>query len=835
MRPRIPIFVAREILGSGIALAVAVAFVASTHSFVKDLSSSLVASLTQGLPRADVFVYAVRDPFEGEGTSIDPATIASLARLPAVVEVAEGGSAPVAVGARGERLVAGRLFLSLAGSGLNSERLALGRWPGSSEVAVAASGARLLGLRPGSTLVLQSFSGDAVSARVSGVVEDSLANGIAGAVGVYATPAFAASHGIKVPVTALYLKFSRGLSESRAADMVRSVVPSGYLVYTRQEAVAETEKAVLAGSVGLNLALDAFGLVAVVVAAFVVGNSARVLLVRKIQMVGLLSALGATRGQIGGAIAKSTVSAALPFAVGGAVAGVVLAQVGFVAVAHRFLHGLELRFAIDWVGVVEALAAGLVVALLASWAPARAALAVPPVEALRFEGERVRRTWRLRWGLVIVAAGAGAALILLRPTGGGFASVASVVLGGGMCFLAVAASMPMLMTGLGALLVRAGRVLPPAPALALRNTRDNAARSSVVATSLMLSLTLLSLVAVMGYSVRASLDAQLGRLFPVDFVVSAVPGSGEAIPSSVVSLAQSYKGVSAVALSNVERVQLSGPAGSESVRLLASSPGLARVVALPVNAGSGSLPEGGILLSTGEAKAVGAAVGDYVSVAVPGRSLRLRLVGTYADKLGLLGDGYVRDADARLLVPALAPTELLVRVEDRSRAGAFARGLALATRPYGFLVVQDVAGIHSLLGRIVSAGITGIDILLGFSLLIGMVGVANAESLSILERVRELGLLRALGMRRGELAAMVILECLTLGGIGLVGGVVLGVVGGFGIFKLLLAPHGLTDFSLPGLYLAALSGACIGALLLAALVPVARASQLSSAFLLRRE
>jgi putative ABC transport system permease protein len=585
--------------------------------------------------------------------------------------------------------------------------------------------------------------------------------------------------------------------------------------------------------------LEVFGVVALLVGAFVIANTFSILVAQRTRELGLLRLLGASRAQVFGSVLGEAAIVGSLASVGGLFLGRWLASL-----LRSTMNGLglglprnDLVVRADTLALSVAL--GIGVTLAAALLPALRATRVPPIAALReAEPAPVRgraATVRLVAGLVASVGGAlrcapawrdGADTPLVET------GVGAVLVVGGVLLLGPRGVRP----GVGllgrAVRGRAGTV----GRLALQNAARHPGRTATSAGAVVISSALVVFVAAFAASAAESVRSDAERGFVGDLVVTGPAGltlpNGlltSSIPSSVLPAVQSVPGVELAVGVGYARGRLELPDGSV-VRPYVTAidrAGLGTLLLPRMREGSiEDLDDDGIVLDRTDAQRHGATIGDHVEYSVPGgAAARLRVAGI-SDDPNLLGHATVtRDRYA-----AVAPT-----VHDVQVFGSFAPGAdpdavlarvraAVASTPdvYAF----DREGFVQDVSRQIASFINVIYALLALSVLISITGVANTMSLTIHERTRELGLLRAIGMDRTAVRASVRWEAVAVGLLGTGVGVLLGAAVSLAVIST-LRELGLVTFALPARQVAAVVLGGIVLTTLAAVRPARRAASAS--------
>jgi putative ABC transport system permease protein len=516
--------------------------------------------------------------------------------------------------------------------------------------------------------------------------------------------------------------------------------------------------------------LDAFNTVlwvgaaaSIVVGMITIANTFTITLAQRRRQIGLLRAVGASAAQVR---FRFLAEAALLGIIGSLLG--VLGGIGIAAAITSWSSALYWGLALPWPRMALAFGIGVLVAVVAAIVPVLRGTSVAPVEALQPE---LSVDERKRAGVVravvcglLLAAGLGVAVLsvsrpdpnaLLYAIGAGTLISLGVLFGG-----------PLFVPGLLRLVGRLVRRFGTVPLLAANNTERNPRRATATATALMLAVGLVVTMQVTTASIRASILGELEVRFPVDVQVAWTDADGKptSVPQDVRTKLGTVPGV-------VDTVELpAGPANlgagddARLVTLLGAQPTVASVVGIPV-----SVSNQQVLVSPAMVKQLPA------SVEVKGAtgSVKLQVVGS---KLVTDDQAMVSAANLAKVVTAAPAAVVWLSVPDRSQALNVLVGVNEAAgdqnRVTGSLVE---ASAYETLMNLLVAITTG---LLGVAVLIALIGVSNTLGLSVLERTRESGLLRALGLQASSLRAMLTIEALEVAVVGVLVGTAAGA--GFG-------------------------------------------------------
>ena len=820
---------------SAFAIVLGVAFVSGSFVFT-DAMGEAFDGIVEGTTSDVEVAYRGAGDFGAQEDlrSIPARTVARLRELPGAAAVhasvqsssvfvvgrdgrVVGGDGPpgIAVNHTGARSVSGRPVLTL-------ER---GRYPrATSEVALESGTAADAGYAVGDRVRLVAPGSPATfSARLVGLVRLT-SGGIGGAsVSVLNVRLLQERFlGGRDAYTSVSLDTAPGVSQHRLAAEAQRVLPPDVVAQPGDELVQRAQRQLDQVLGFLTTFLLVFAGISLVVGAFLIVNTFSILVAQRSRELALLRALGASRRQVNVSVLVEAAAVGLV----GSTAGLALGYA--LALLLRLLFeraGLDLGSAALPVHVRTVLASyvvGLVVTLLAAYLPARRASRVAPVAALRDDvalpESSVRR--RLVVGSLVVLGGAATGLLgMRRGDDGGL-----LVLGAGM--LAVLLGVTLLSPWLGRPVTRAmqggyRRAFGTVGTLAAQNSLRNPRRTAATAGALMIGLTLVSLMAVLGRSATASSDAAVARVVTSQLVVSSVVNAP--FSPEVATQVRRVDGVASVA----EVRSAYAPVAGRGAMIAAVDPqALGAALALPTTRGSLlALAPGTVAMSDRSAQRRGLALGDTVPVAFQGATVPLRLVATFQGS-AVLPASVLTTPDA-FRKGRLRPldTLLYVSLDPGADAKAVHRAVDRAVAALPTVTVKDPAQLAQEQRKNVDLFLRFIYALLGLAVVIAVLGIVNTLALSVVERTREVGLLRAVGMSRRQLRLMVRLEAVVVAVLGGSLGVVLGLVFGVALQRA-VADQGVDVLAVPWAQLAGFVALSVVAGVLAAVLPARRAARL---------
>jgi putative ABC transport system permease protein len=616
-----------------------------------------------------------------------------------------------------------------------------------------------------------------------------------------------------------------GVSQQDLVDRLEPVLPDGSEALTGAALTDEQRSNLESDFLGFFKAfLLVFAGIALVVATFSIYNTFSILMAQRTRESALLRALGASRRQVLGSTVAEALMVGVLASVIGVAAGVGLAAglTGLSESAGFAVAGTPL--VVKTSALVLSAVVGVVVTLVASAAPAAKASRVAPLAALRDVAvDRSGGSW-LRGLLGVVVAGAGTAATIGGTAGDG--------------------SLPM--TGLGALLVVVGFVLlgpvvarPVAGAvggpltlrrgmsgtLARRNAMRNPRRTAATASALMVGVAVVTLFTVVAASVKQSIDDTVSQQFAGDLVIAQTDFSGAALTPELEPAVQGLPQVDVATGLGLAPMVVDG---DDAVASVVDPAPFGRVLDLDVSQGSiAELGDREVALFADYASDHGLALGDKVPVSFSDGARDQLRVGAIFDNDELVDEVILpRAAYQPHAATRASDVVLLIDLVDGVSPAEGEAAIQPVADRFGAPDVQDRQEyVDSVAGQI-DQMLTIIYVLLVMAIVIALMGIANTLSLSIHERTRELGLLRAVGQSRRQLRRMVRGEALVVALFGTVGGLGLGTFLGWAMVKTIEAAEGLGAFAVPVGQLGAVValGGAVG--VIAALRPARRAAKL---------
>ena len=811
------------------AVTVGVAFVSGTFVLSDTMGKAfdeLYAGLTKGTDVTVRAEAAYNDiSTQGQQRPLEESLVGQVRQMPGV-EVAEGGVSGFALilDKHGDPIQPGGAP-TLGSSVAQDRRLAGdfsfrdGRAPdGADEVALDAASARKAGYRVGDTarIVFQNGTG---SFTVVGLVGFGKTDSLAGATLAAFDLRTAQERLDKVgEVDQIDVVGDPSVTPTELRDAIAQRLPEGVEALTGAE-VADQSSAAIRDGLGIftNILL-VFAAVSLLVGSFVIWNTFNVLVAQRRRETALLRAVGATRRQVlGGIVFEALVVGIVSSALG------LLAGVGLAVGIRELLAAVGIEVpttsaAVEPRTVVAAVLVGVVVTVVAAVAPAYGATRVAPVEALREATPTSQSLGRVRrlggWALLgLGTAGLVTCAVVGREPV--LTAVSTLV-----AFAGLVMAGPLLARAVAGVANRGRR--GNGWRLAARNVRRSPQRAAATALALTIGLTVVCAVAVTASSTKASVADLVRGGNRADLIISPLAQSGGASPA-VADILRKRDDVSTV----VEMRYTGARVNGDSTALAGvSTGGIADVADLGI--ASGSLDDftgGTMLLGTKSADKLGLAPGDEVTVTFPETGdVTLEVAATF-ERDALIGSQYVVSlSDYAANVTSQLDTAILVRDAEGADTAEVRSAVTAALKDYPNLDIQDgddlirdtQADVDKMLGLVTA--------LLALAVIVAVLGIVNTLALSVVERTRELGLMRAVGATRRQVRSVVRRESVLISLLGALTGVALGTVAGVALSRAMV-DQGISRISVPvpTLLVYVLVAALVG--VLAAIGPARRASR----------
>jgi putative ABC transport system permease protein len=614
-----------------------------------------------------------------------------------------------------------------------------------------------------------------------------------------------------------------GLSQRQLVSNIEDALgpDAGVQVVTGEQITKENQDDIQQALRFVTIFLGFFGLIAVVVGIFVIYNAFAIIVAQRTREMALLRAVGARRRQV----RRAVVVEALIVGVTGSVVGYILG-IGVALALSGFLGLPDSSLAILPSSIIIALTTGILVTLFAALIPAWRASRVPPLAALRDVSVDTSARSRVR----LVLGSAILALGLLLVVSGALGTAPAYV---GLGVLAVLVGLLLVSPVLARPVARVlgapvARLRGVAGELARDNAVRNPRRSASTAYALMIGVGLVAFFLVLNSSVRKSINESLDAGFSGDFIILTDDFGLVGLPPTVAEDVAAVPGVARVVPFRFSPAFV----GDDTSTVTGTNDGVFNLRKLDIVAGEPRLDPGDVVVDQDTARSQHLRVGSQVPIRLLNDTRGAEpppatVSGIYksgpADNIGSYVIG-LDDFDAAVASPSDA--QIFVQLDPGVSVAEAQPEIKAIVKQYPTAEVQSVDEFKDTIGAQFNPILYLIVVLLSLAVIIAFLGIANTVALSVLERTRELGLLRAVGMRRKQVRSAVRWESAIISLFGTVLGLAVGLLGGWAITRS-LRDEGFNAFAVPGgeLLVIAVVAGFLG--LAAALVPAWRASRMN--------
>lgn len=775
---------------TGLAILLGVAMIAGTYVITDQIRSAFTA-IEQTANQGNALVVTARQAFQSDISyalpTIPEHTVAQVAAVDGVAraqgDLEESGSL-VLNGRRVGSAYAPGIVMSDLGAPFSPLRYRSGRRPRTGEISVNAKLAADEGLRVGHRIGVATRTG-VQRVRLAGVFDFGDVSSIGGATIIVAPLAEVQRwYGERGRVTAVLAAARPGVSADDLARRARAALPDSLQVRTGAEQASHNAQ-MMNDSLGrfLTPMLLALAGAALLVGAFIIFNTFSITVAQRAREFALLRSLGATRRQIVGAVA------------GEALAVGALASLLGIGAGLGFAAGLGALF--DAVGfgiprsgltlaprtVIVSLLVGVGVTLLAALVPAQRATRVPPVAALAGAPpppSRRARRWAPWLAGAVTLTGVAALLAGLFGSGPATARMGGMAGGAVLVFVGVALSARWFVRPVASAIgLPIERVFKVPGRIARENAMRNPSRTAATSAALMVGLGLVVFVAVFAAGLKSTIGSSMKDLLGgADYVISAA--SVEPLPAGAGPAIARTPGVETWAPIVIDRVEVNGDkvkAATDTVEGVDSNR-LGSVYRFKWVHGTDRLAErdpvglGELLL---DQRVLGAErCGEWFRIRTPsGGTARLRAVGEYQDPQILQGMLVAMDVFERTST-ATDPYLFLVHALPHADPTRMHGALEASLRSFPAAEVKSNAEYREKINGQLDQMANMLYALLAMSVLISVFGIANSLYLSVHERTREFGLLRAVGTTGAQVRRIVRYESVITAVIGGLLGVALG-------------------------------------------------------------
>ena len=829
---------------TALAIILGVAMISGTYVLTDTINNAFTSIFTQTYKNADAVISAKTAFTNDNGNAVQAPgfsqnLLAKVQTLPDV-NAAEGSVTDdqTKLVGRDNKVIsthgAGSLALSINPDGdqrFNPLKLTAGHWPrGPGEIAVSTNVASNKHYEVGDTIGVQK-NGPVQKFRIAGIVTLPGVSIGSATLAVFDLPTLQRLLGREGQLDIIRVQSKAGVPTSQLISEIKPILPSGTQVRNTAAQVKEDKKSVNGFTSFIRYFLLAFAGIALFVGGFVIANTLSITIAQRTREFATLRTLGATRRQI----LRSVIVEALVIGILGSVAGLFLGLALAKGLNEVFvLLGIDLPTAgtvFETRTVVVCLLVGTVITLIASLRPARRATRVPPIAAVR-EGADLPPGRFARWTPFVSGATLLVGVLLLAygvlahnlPTGTRLFSLAVGIL---LLFFGVAANAQRVVRPLASVLGwPATRFGGASGTLARDNAMRNPKRTASTASALMIGLALVTFVAILGQGIRSSFESAVDDLFKANYALTSQDTFTPLTISAEKAIAKA-PGVTAVSGIRAGSAKVFGSVEN----LTGADPQLTKVIHLDWKEGSNAVPaelgQTGAFVDDKYAKKHHLHVGTPIALETPtGKVLHLKVDGVFKLPKGGSPFGTVTISNALFDANYVDPENEMAFVNIKGGVtDANTKTLNAATSDFPDAKVQTHSEFKSNFEKPLNNIIGLLYVLLALSVIVSLFGIVNTLVLTVFERTREIGMLRAVGLTRRQTRRMIRHESIVTSLIG----ATLGIVVGF--FLAILVTHALSDegivFAVPYTSIVFFVIAAIIVGLLAAIWPARRASKLN--------
>ncbi|MGW3656652.1 ABC transporter permease [Streptomyces sp. NPDC005151] len=832
---------------SAVAVLLSVAFVCGTLVFTDTMNTTFDKLFAATSADVTVSPRAAQDvdemPENGKPVSLPAAAVEQAGRADGV-KTAEGtvtSMSVTVVDSHNKNMGSSSGAPTIAGNWtqneLRSMEIASGHAPrGPTEVMVDADTADKHHLKIGDELRTIAVTGD-IRARISGIASFKVTN--PGAAVVYLDTATAQVKLLGKPdvFTQISVTAKPGVSDAQLKKNVATALgdSAAYKLQTQQEAADANKDSMGSFLDVMKYAMLGFAGIAFLVGIFLIVNTFSMLVAQRTREIGLMRAIGSSRKQVN----RSVLIEALFLGFVGSLLGVG-AGIGVAVGLMKLMNSMGMNLSTEdltvaWTTPVLGLTLGVVVTVFAAYIPARRAGKISPMAALRDAGTPADgRAGRVRAliGLVLTLAG-GAALYVSAQADK--ASDGSLFLGVGVVltligFIVIGPLLAGFVVRVLSTVVL--RMFGPVGRMAERNALRNPRRTGATGAALMIGLALVACLSVVGSSMVASATEELDKSVGADFIIQPSGNPQPIVPQAAKAL-EAVPGIEHITDYKAVSAKLTAPDGAvEDEGVVAADPTYKEDLRRETVSGNLADAYGKDAMSVGDAYATRhkIKVGDRITVAFKdGETAKLKVAAITSDDTNVdKGAMYTNITTAEKYVPTdKMPKNMIMfaKAQDGKEKEAYA-ALKDALAAYPQYTVQNQADFKQDLKDQIGQLLNIVYGLLALAIIVAVLGVVNTLALSVVERTREIGLMRAIGLSRRQLRRMIRLESVVIALFGALLGLGLGMGWGTAAQKLLaLEGLGVLEIPWPTILTVFVGSAFVG--LFAALVPAFRAGRMN--------
>ena len=793
---------------TALSIILGVGFIAGTFIYTDTIGSAFDGIFEDAFEGVDIAVSAESDLQFGEGGFLPEDAVVGLADVEGVEQVDPfiqgfgviildtdgeplGGQGPPQFGANLDR--------DDTSGGFTLREGALPSGP--TEVVIDALSAETAGFEVGDTIQVISPTTPATDYTMVGIAGFGELDNLGGATfALFDLPTIQSLIDKEGLLTGASIQVTPGADVEAVIERIQPRLPENGSAVSGQTAAEEEAGEIQQGLAFFNTFLLTFGFIALFVGSFIIANTFRIIVTQRTKELALMRALGATGSQVNRMVLIEA------FVIG-LVASVIGIAVGFgIAVLLRSAleaFGVELpsaSFSLAPRTVIVSLLVGVLITVLSAILPARRASKVPPIAALRDNVAPPRRKALTTRGIVgAIVAVLGLVVLFIGLTvnlESGPPEIVYVGLGAAIVFLGVSVLSPLFARPVAKVIGWPFERLFKVPGkLARENAARTPRRTSATAAALMIGITLVTLAAVMAASIRGTVDEILDTGVNADLIV--LP-TNQFDPTSSFTTDIADAAAESPELADVTRIKVGAASVNDSETFISAAQDNYESF-FPLDdetTGRITLESGELWADQAVAETNGWALGDDITIEFEATGAQtFSLVGlpvgdAYSGNIALSEEDFVAnfrsDADSQIYAQVASGVDL-------ETAKAALESIAENVPTVDVQTFEELQSdaedqINQLLNLI-----TG---LLGLAVIIALIGVTNTMTLSVYERTREIGLLRAVGLSRVQTRRMIRSEASIIAVFGAILGVVIGIFFGWAILRA-LQDQGFTAFVVP--------------------------------------
>lgn len=622
------------------------------------------------------------------------------------------------------------------------------------------------------------------------------------------------------------VRVADGASLTEVQSRIKGVVGADYAVQTGEELADQSAEGFKTLFSFFSYLLIGFAGVALFVGVFLILNTFSIVVAQRTRELALFRAMGSSRRQVIGAVLLEALVVGLVASVVGLLLGIGIGAL-LAMVFGGALSGGQLELAslgVPLSAVLAGFGVGIGITVIAALLPALRASRIPPVAAMRDSSVPDRSLAGMTIAGAAVLAIGGTLLGLGLAGNLGEANLWGVLGGLLTAFIGVALLTPIVSRPVVSLL---GRLFGTRAAAKLgrRNSARNPRRTAITAAALMVSIAIVTGISVVMGSLQRSTEVAVDEGINAELVAAADPLSGglATVDPATVDRIRQLPNVESVVGFSVDLLKVDGT--DEFATGIDDVAAARTIFAMETISGSLDLPAGQVALDDRSASDRRLSTGSPITVETAEGGSRSFTVGGVYKRTALVSGFVFGPQDVQAMFTRPAPVQTFIRLTSGADISAARGQIDGLLRNDPEISVSTVDDLVAQQAQIFSFVLVFVQLLLGLAMIIAVLGIVNTLALSMTERTRELGLLRSVGMKRGQVMWMVTIESTVISVFGALLGVVVGAGLGAAVFQALRS-EGFTELAFPWVLMLAYLAASVAVGLAAGLIPAIRAARL---------